>query len=511
MNCENCETQLLDLLYGELDATTASQVRAHLDGCASCRVASDKLVSARRIVRQLPLESPPARVHAAIMARAQAHVRGEVVVAAPRGKAHAESEEPQSAVQRFMAWLGGFVLGPQVAMAMVLMLMVGVGLYYLPGLRTSRNVPGGAIVNADPGDEAGPSAAIQPAEPLDLRLDTRTNRLHSGTETGAARSARAASAADEARQVVEGPLPEQPAATLAALPATNEARAGELEAQGGEVIVDGLGDDAPGAELALAPGEAFGVNVAGAERSRAAGARPRDQQALAFDVTSPASDAPAVAAQRTAADTTTARAPREPLDEVRLEREQLAQAAPPPSPPRPAASAPIAMAPPTTSSAPGRAPAAPARPSAMAGGPSASSVAAGGASASAGMASSGGASPSANIAPQGQAQSPLLAAAGLHGVARNQARGSSLREAISSYESLLSRYPSYDRASEAMLELAELYRRTGDLARARSWLGRAERAPAYAARARQQLFRIDEMDRARRAVPPAAASTSNSD
>ena len=62
MNCENCETQLLDLLYGELDATTIGRVREHLDGCASCRAASEKLVSARRIVRQLPLESPPARV-----------------------------------------------------------------------------------------------------------------------------------------------------------------------------------------------------------------------------------------------------------------------------------------------------------------------------------------------------------------------------------------------------------------------------------------------------------------
>jgi len=515
MNCENCETQLLDLLYGELDATTVSQVRAHLDGCASCRAASEKLVSARRIVRQLPLESPPARVHAAIMARAQAHVRGEVVAAAPRGKAHAESEEPQSPVQRFMAWLGGFVLGPQVAMAMVLMLMVGVGLYYLPGLRTSRNVPGGAIVNADPGDEAGPSAAIQPAEPLDLRLDTRTNRLHSGTETVAARNARAESAADEAQDVVEGALPEQPAeqpaATLAALPQTNEARAGDVEAQGGEVIVDGLSDDSTGAELALAPGEAFGVNRAAAPR--ASSARQRDQ--LAFDVASPDSDSPAVAMQRNApADTATARAPREALAEERSEQEQIAQAAPPPSY-RPTVSAPTALAPPTTPSAvaptpstPSRAPAVPGRPSAMAGGPS---VGAAGGSARAGMASGVGstASAPANSAPQGQAQSPLLAAAGLHGVARNQARTSALREAISSYESLMSRYPSYDRATEAMLELAELYRRTGDLTRARSWLARAERAPAYAARARQQRFRIDEMDRARRAVPAAASPSSD--
>jgi len=466
MNCENCETQLLDLLYGELDATTAGQVRAHLDGCASCRAASEKLGSARRIVRQLPLESPPARVHAAIMARAQAHVRGDAVAAAPRGKAHAESEEPQSPMQRFMAWLSGFVLGPQVAMAMVLMLMVGVGLYYLPGLRTSRNVPGGAIVNADPGDEAGPSAAIQPAEPLDLRLDTRTNRLHSGTETVAARNTRTGDARDEAQDVVEGPLPEQPAATLAALPQTNEARAGDLEAQAGEVIVDGLNDGSEGAEFALAPGEAFGVDRAAAPRP--AGARPRDQQALAFDVASADSDAPAVGMQRNAP-STAARTAREPIAEERSVREQLAQAEPPPAPPRLTVSAPIAMAPPTTPSA----------------------------------------SAPASTAPQGQAQSPLLAAAGLHGVARNQARTSSLREAISGYESLISRYPGYDRATEAMLELAELYRRTGDLARARSWLSRAERAPAYAARARQQRFRVDEMDRARRAVPAAASTSSD--
>lgn len=180
MNCENCETELLALLYGELDATTAARVREHSEGCASCGAARMKLESARKLVRPLAMVEAPTHIHAAIMERAQAHLRGEVVVAAPKGVQRAAARGADGPLQRFLGWLGGFVLGPQVAMALMLMLMVGVGLYYLPGLRSSRHVQGGAIVNVDPGDEAGPSAAIQPAAPLDLRLDKRTNRLTSG-------------------------------------------------------------------------------------------------------------------------------------------------------------------------------------------------------------------------------------------------------------------------------------------------------------------------------------------
>lgn len=480
MNCESCESLLLDLVYGEVDTATSARAREHLVGCASCRAASEKLESARRIVRQLPRATPSAHVHAALVARAQAHARGEVIVAQP--KRSPEREPDGGPLQRFMSWLGGFVLGPQVAMAMVLMLVVGVGLYYLPGLRTSRNVPGGAIVNADPGDEVGPSAAIEPAAPLDLRLDTRTKRVHSGPaavlERGAVHApteAALGAAAPGPRRMAEAqgtvvatPLPEDLAATLDAVPPPAEGRLARDDAPRARVVATGLeqgvAEEAPAADDAVAE-----LAVADTPTTT------RRELQTAADTERPA------ATQLRGAPSSAAAVAMAPM----MPPAAVAPAAPMPMP----MPAPMVRAPAQPVMAARNAPTAPSA-SPYGGLPTGSA----------------GGGTSAGAAPQAQAQSPLLAAAGLHGAARNQARANALRDAIGSYESLLTRYPSYDRAAEAMLELAELYRRVGDLGHARSWLARAERVPAYEARARQQRFRLDEMDRARAAVPTSAGT-----
>jgi len=43
MNCERCQVELEDLLYGELNAVRASAVKAHLAGCEACRHVRDEL------------------------------------------------------------------------------------------------------------------------------------------------------------------------------------------------------------------------------------------------------------------------------------------------------------------------------------------------------------------------------------------------------------------------------------------------------------------------------------
>ena len=489
MNCESCQSLLLDLVYGELDTTMSARAREHLVGCASCRAASEKLESARRIVRQLPMAAPPPHVHASLMARAQAHARGEVVVAQP--KRSPDREPDGGSLQRFMSWLGGFVLGPQVAMAMVLMLVVGVGLYYLPGLRTSRNVPGGAIVNADPGDEVGPSAAIEPAAPLDLRLDTRTNRIHSGQgavlERGAVHAATEATpegAAPGPRRLLEAqgtvlatPLPGDRAVTLDVAPPPAEVRFARDEAAPARGDATGfdrlLAEEAPAADDVV--GDVAVAEVAVADTPTIARRETQPAADTERPTATPLRGAPSPASSPVAA---VALAPR-------MAPSAVAPSAVAPSMPMPA---PMVRAPAQPVMVARNAPSEP------------SGSAYGGLTTGSGM--------SAGAAPQAQAPSPLLAAAGLHGAARNQARANALRDAIGSYESLLTRYPSYDHATDAMLELAELYRRVGDLGHARSWLARAERVPAYEARARQQRFRLDEMDRARSAVP-ASAGTGN--
>ena len=182
MNCEIVQSQLLDLVGGSLQADAAAPLRAHVDGCAACRAQAARISGGMRLAKALPVVAGPRHVHDAVMARVRAGRAPAARQVGAVGGTQAPGAEASNGFSRFMAWLSGFVLGPQVAMAMVLMLMVGVGLYYLPGIRQSPQVPGGAIVNADPGDEAGPSAALEPAAPLDLRIDARTNRLQPAAE-----------------------------------------------------------------------------------------------------------------------------------------------------------------------------------------------------------------------------------------------------------------------------------------------------------------------------------------
>jgi hypothetical protein len=67
-------------------------------------------------------------------------------------------------------------------MAMMLFLMVGIGLYYLPDLRRHDPAADDAVVDPTPADEVGPSAVLAPAEPLDLDVDPRTGRLRTHTD-----------------------------------------------------------------------------------------------------------------------------------------------------------------------------------------------------------------------------------------------------------------------------------------------------------------------------------------
>ncbi|HMZ20637.1 MAG TPA: zf-HC2 domain-containing protein, partial [Blastocatellia bacterium] len=43
MNCERCQTELEDFLYGESSERLAAEVRAHLAGCAECAALRDDL------------------------------------------------------------------------------------------------------------------------------------------------------------------------------------------------------------------------------------------------------------------------------------------------------------------------------------------------------------------------------------------------------------------------------------------------------------------------------------
>ncbi len=72
MNCERCQTELEDFLYGELSDATIAAVRAHLTACADCRSVRERLKAEHevfsRYYEQTALE-PPAEMWDAIRAR----------------------------------------------------------------------------------------------------------------------------------------------------------------------------------------------------------------------------------------------------------------------------------------------------------------------------------------------------------------------------------------------------------------------------------------------------------
>ena len=81
-NCEDVSAQMMELLYGELPADARANVDAHVAGCARCRSELESFEKTRAMARQGLDEEPPARVHAAIMKAAAAHLAAQAQPAA---------------------------------------------------------------------------------------------------------------------------------------------------------------------------------------------------------------------------------------------------------------------------------------------------------------------------------------------------------------------------------------------------------------------------------------------
>ena len=206
MSCEACTERLVELLYGELDGADRSGIEAHLEECTACAEAYERISVGKSFAARLPMEVPPddglrevfaaARKKAAAIRaeapeptgrRARAASKARASEAAHPGGAKAsaalpEGDAPEGLWASLVSWVGGVAMRPQLAMAMTLLLMVGIGMWYLPTLRQSDPSDVHAIVDPSPGDEVGPSASLEPAEPLDLLADPRTGRMHQRDE-----------------------------------------------------------------------------------------------------------------------------------------------------------------------------------------------------------------------------------------------------------------------------------------------------------------------------------------
>ncbi len=479
MGCDAIEERLLDLLYEELPQHEAAEVRQHVDTCEACRRSFARLSVAKRLATHLPLEDAPRSLDAKIMAAARAKV------GAPQAAPRAEDDGFFAKIGQF---LSSFALGPQVAMAMVMLLVVAIGVWYVPRIDESG---GSGTVMVDPLNEAAPSG-VQPAPGLDIALDPHTRRIRPRDEIEAQQQAvlerMAERQANEAAlRAADGDESVVPANELAegGDPATivaedesaddlgtdrgpqGAATGGGEGASGGYAFGDGLAMDTnqrPSAHAVGGMGSGASATPQGV-RDRAAGqienettagpsvrAQPEaDLEIGRLDQASPSDPVAPTPMPATSRNNVASRG-------GALTNDMLADDAvdaPPAEPPR-------AEATPTT------APQQQAAPRRRAPRESRAADNAGAAR-----------SVEANAERQESTTSSLLAAA------RASRNSGDCATAINQYRLFLGRNPSSPQRGQAMIEAAECYQRLGRVAEADSLLERAETIPAVAARARR--------------------------
>jgi tetratricopeptide (TPR) repeat protein len=135
VDCEKFDRVVLDLLYDELDEITSASSKRHTEHCTRCRDILAKL-RATREVGALPLLDPPEGLELKILL-AERRARRELPARQRFGRA--------------ISVLAGYAMRPQLAMAALLLLVIGSSLVLLraqPGeqkslLVTERGVPEG--------------------------------------------------------------------------------------------------------------------------------------------------------------------------------------------------------------------------------------------------------------------------------------------------------------------------------------------------------------------------------
>lgn len=133
MDCEKFDRVVLDLLYGELDELTEAAAKRHIEHCSRCKGVSSGL-RATREVGALALVDPPDSLELGIL-EAERRLNEKL----PLGKR----------LGRGVSILAVYAMRPQLAMAALLLLMIGSSLFFLrarPGaqsnvLVTERGVP----------------------------------------------------------------------------------------------------------------------------------------------------------------------------------------------------------------------------------------------------------------------------------------------------------------------------------------------------------------------------------
>jgi hypothetical protein len=212
MTCERASELITELVCGELDAAGEASVRDHAKGCPTCGPELEKFARVLRVAESIALDEPSPQVDVRIMQAARE--------AASRKGGSAEAIDSDSPVSGFRAWLdrlSTWAMSPQVAMASVLLLVVGIGLYALP-FSQQPSTSGMLPISQEPEGEQAPAPAASaataaPSEPSPAEM--------------ADKAASNVVAQEAMRRRLEGP---DPAEGAAASPLAAKRSAGTKEA-----------------------------------------------------------------------------------------------------------------------------------------------------------------------------------------------------------------------------------------------------------------------------------------
>ena len=115
MDCEKFDQIIIDAVYDQLDELTLAAAKRHADGCKHCQAAWSGLRATRKI-GILPLVEAPVGLEPRIMQAAR--------------DAHRNLPWPKR-VGRAISWAGSYAMRPQMAMAALLLLMLGSSIIFV--------------------------------------------------------------------------------------------------------------------------------------------------------------------------------------------------------------------------------------------------------------------------------------------------------------------------------------------------------------------------------------------
>lgn len=202
MDCEKFDQIVIDALYDELDELTLAAARRHADGCKRCHDAWTRLEATQEL-GVLELVDPPAELEERIL-RAAAEASRNVPWPRKVGKA--------------ISWAASYAMRPQMAMAAVLLLMVGSSLLFLRA-RPDRSAAPGRVSVTERGvpegtDDESPTLAPEPLPASDSRGVAQSHGARKDeekrAELAASASASAVAAAPTATATASaGPGPDE--------------------------------------------------------------------------------------------------------------------------------------------------------------------------------------------------------------------------------------------------------------------------------------------------------------